>query len=119
MGPKKDAKHDTHDETKKEKRRKGRPLLIAAAGVAFVSYVQCRPKEQPVGNLRPVDPIPTLTDTASASAPPTPTEPPIQPVGNLRPAPSREDAGSPSPDAGKPVLPNFHPVGNLRPPPVK
>jgi hypothetical protein len=117
MGPKKETQKTPTIETKKETKRKGRPLLIAAAGVAFVSYVQCRPKEQPVGNLRPVDPIPTLPDTASA--PPTPTEPPIQPVGNLRPAPSREDAGAPSPDAGKPMPPNIHPVGNLRPPPVK
>jgi hypothetical protein len=37
-------------------KRKGRPLLLAAAGVAFVSFANCEPKYEPVGNLRGPDP---------------------------------------------------------------
>ena len=54
------------------KRRKGRPLLLAAAGVAFVSFA-CGPKADvvtspsPVGNLRMPDPIP-LEDSGPADA---------------------------------------------------
>lgn len=52
------------------KRRKGRPLLVAAAGVAFVSF-SCGAKPDvvtspsPVGNLRMPDPIP-LEDSGPA-----------------------------------------------------
>ena len=88
-------------------KRKGRPLLIAAAGIAFVSFAAgCRtdkpaegpgqppaqdPPIEPVGNLRvPRDDEPQPQPPGSAEpptdAPPPPTdEPPIQPVGNLRP----------------------------------
>jgi hypothetical protein len=101
-------------------KRKGRPLLIAAAGVAFVSFVQCEPKDHPVGNLRPVENI----DSGAT----------IEPVGNLRPveidtgAPvvdagssTPADAGTPAKDAGATVKDSgtpkiIHPVGNLRPP---
>ncbi len=90
------------------KKRKGRPLLVAAAGVAFVSFAQCEPKDRgPVGNLRPVE-----IDSG-----------PIQPVGNLMAVPSEDkgfpDAKAPS-DAGAAstedvkLIPH---VGNLRPPP--
>jgi hypothetical protein len=88
------------------KKRKGRPLLIAAAGVALVSF-NCEPKDRAVGNLRPVE-----IDSG-----------PIQPVGNLQLPPSQPDTGAPGPsDAGAAstedvkVIP---PVGNLKPPPTR
>jgi len=63
-------------------KRKGRPLLVAAVGVAAISYVQ----------------------GAIASSDATPTDPvaePAQvtqhPVGNLRPPPPPPDAGTPKP----------------------
>jgi hypothetical protein len=81
-------------------KRKGRPLLACAAGIAFVSYVQCT--RQPVGNM---------PDTRDAE--------PIQPVGNLRaPEPEEDAAVEAAPAAPAPsALPTHHPVGNLRPPP--
>jgi len=93
--------------------RKGRPLLVAAAGVAVVSFVQCH---RPVGNLKPtpesdagapVNEASAPSDTASA----TQQTPPIlrhHPVGNLRPPPP------PPTDLDAGPLP--HPVGNLRAP---
>src|SRR5882672_5232038 len=100
------------------RKRKGRPLLVAAMGVAFVSFAQCEPKDHPVGNLRPVDNV----DSGN-----------IEPVGNLRPvdmdtgAPPM-DAGAATPDAGpskdaaaakdagKDSGIKIGPAGNLRPP---
>ena len=85
-------------------KRKGRPLLIAAAGVAFVSFVRCEPKDHPVGNLRP----PGNIDSGQ-----------IEPVGNLRPVDM--DTGTMPADAGvakdAAPMPKVGPVGNLRPPP--
>jgi len=95
------------------KKRKGRPLLVAAAGVAFVSFSQCEPKDHaPVGNLRPVE-----IDAG-----------PIPPVGNLMANPNDDkgfpdagppDTGAPSTttsDGGGRIIP---PVGNLRPPVIR
>lgn len=84
---------------------------MASLGIASVSFActKDRPSE-PVGNLRPPDPTPTLTPTTEDAAAPLP-----HPVGNLRPpepVPSVE--APPEKDAG--ALPH-HPVGNLRPPP--
>jgi hypothetical protein len=105
-------------------KRKGRPLLACAVGIAFVSYTQCTP-DKAVGNMPE----------------PTPDAQPIPPVGNLR-APEPEDvsdataadiappdaaatvdASTPKkkPDAGAlvpiPPEPTHQPVGNLRAPP--
>jgi hypothetical protein len=109
-------------------KRKGRPLLACAVGIAFVSYVQCTTNHQPVGNLRGPD-----TDAQ-----------PIPPVGNLR-GPEPVDEGDAATSADVSVLdaaatidasappkkkadagallpigpsPTMHPVGNLRPPPT-
>jgi hypothetical protein len=108
-------------------RRNGRPLLIAAAGVALVSFANCH-KQRPVGNLRPSPTVPDASEqpavapaAAPAAAPidaglvePTPEQ---HPVGNLRPPDyNLVDAGvadaAANPDAA------HHPVGNLRPPPA-
>lgn len=124
-------------------KRKGRPLLAAAAGIAFVSFAACR-QQRPVGNLRAPDPVPGVADPAASAAGTTQTggtdagnaaggstqaEPPlIPPVGNLRAPteaepPKLEPKPEPQPEP-KPVLkPDpkpqpkpHHPVGNLRPP---
>jgi hypothetical protein len=89
--------------------RKGKPLLLATAGLASISFVVGCEAHAPVGNLRMPDP------------------PQEQPVGNLRapdhdmevPSPDGEDAGTPGPGAGEqpPPGPDEQPVGNLRPPP--
>lgn len=83
-------------------KRNGRPLLVAAAGVAFVSFA-CEPKPAPAGNLRPPDDLPSLEDSGVDSI--------------------DDDSGTPS-DAGAMIPPptdivvgpSSHPVGNLRPP---
>lgn len=117
-------------------KRKGRPLLVAAAGIAFVSYASCH-EYKPVGNLRgPDNPPPTSEDASApaedASGAPvaTPVEagpapldaasPPMIPdagapkdAGAVKDASPTKDAGSPR-DAGGI---STHPVGNLRPPP--
>jgi hypothetical protein len=119
--------------------RKGRPLLVAAAGIAFVSFAGCRQAEEPrpVGNLRPVEPLPTQ-DAGETPPPPAPSasaspasggsgggpavvqEPSHAPVGNLRPPDPVEPQPSAKPTA-TPLqpLPNPHPVGNLRLPAQK
>jgi hypothetical protein len=87
--------------------RKGKPLLLATAGLATISFVACSEPRAPVGNLRPPD-----------------NPPPDYPVGNLR-APDEVDAGTPLPpdDAGAgatdepPGPPPINPpVGNMRRP---
>lgn len=125
-------------------KRKGRPLLAAAAGIAFVSFAASCREHRPVGNLRAPDPVPGVGDptptagttqtggtdpgtaAAGGSAPLEPT--PIPPVGNLRvptdaDPPPLEPKPEPKPDPKpepKPVLKPepkpHHPVGNLRPP---
>jgi len=100
-----------------ERKRKGRPLLVAAAGVAFVSYVACA-KDRPVGNLR--GPDNDLRPDAEIA------------VGNLMPEPQPQDAGTQTATDAAPIVkeeaglksppvtePTHHPVGNLRPPPKK
>ncbi len=69
--------------------RKGRPLLLAATGVALVSFAQCT-HHHPVGNLSaPVQPQADAgvgdggVDAAMPQQPPEPQHP----VGNLRPPP--------------------------------
>lgn len=109
-------------------KRKGRPLLAAAAGVAFVSFAGCQVQEpRPVGNLRAPDaPLPVAgTDavggSSSAGAPTSGgsgAEPPIAPVGNLRPPEPPADEPKPKPTPPGTVAPP-HPVGNLRPPDTK
>ena len=94
------------------KRRKGRPLLLAAAGVAFVSFA-CDPKPDvitspsPVGNLRAPDNIPFDAGPpepddsgapADAGAPDVDlVTAPSPPVGNLR---APDSVITPKPDAG-------------------
>jgi hypothetical protein len=97
------------------RRRKGRPLLLAAAGVAFVSFA-CEPKPDvitgpsPVGNLRAPDPIPFEDSGAPITGPEDAGAPdvvdiitaPSPPVGNLRapdyvPPKTKADAGSKKP----------------------
>jgi hypothetical protein len=77
--------------------RKGRPLLLAATGVALVSFAQCA-HHHPVGNLSTgVQPQADAgvgdagVDAATLPEPP----PPQHPVGNLRPPPPT----TPDPDA--------------------
>lgn len=116
-----------------DRKRKGRPLLIAATGVALVSYA-CTPNQHPVGNLRPperddasIEPVGNLRppepppsidagapaiDSAAIDAGP----PPIPPVGNLRP-PATAPTATTQPTTTQPPKPP-HPVGNLRPPPT-
>lgn len=93
-------------------KRKGRPLLVAAAGIAFVSFAaNCR-QHRPVGNLRAPEPPPSAEQ---------PQEPPIEPVGNLRvptgdepqPQPQPQPEPQPQPPTDRPPI---EPVGNLRPP---
>lgn len=94
------------------KRRKGRPLLLAAAGVAFVSFACEKPDvitaPSPVGNLRGPEPIPfdagaEPEDSGPADAVATSVAEadivtaPSPPVGNLRPP---EPVLTPKPDAG-------------------
>lgn len=85
-------------------KRKGRPLLIAAAGIAFVSFASNCGPNKPVGNLK-------------APEPPPSAEPPIEPVGNLRVPTGDEPPPQPPPSAEPPKDDKPHlPVGNLRPP---
>ena len=67
-------------------KRKGRPLLAGAAGVAFVSFVHCEP--QHVGNLRAPDNTPVYDSGAmendagtAPSATPSASTKPIKPPG--------------------------------------
>jgi hypothetical protein len=99
-------------------KRKGRPLLVAAAGIAFVSFAaNCR-QHKPVGNLRAPEPTPSVEE---------PPPPPIEPVGNLRvpngdepqpqPQPAPSGSATPAPSMSPPTeKPPLMPVGNLRPP---
>jgi hypothetical protein len=89
-------------------KRKGRPLLVATAGIAFVSFAaNCRP-HKPVGNLKAPEPAPSVED---------PQQPPIEPVGNLRVPTGDEPQPQPTPSADPPPdKPPIEPVGNLRPP---
>jgi hypothetical protein len=97
------------------KRRKGRPLLLAAAGVAFVSFACEKPdvitSPSPVGNLRGPEPIPldagveedsgvvAPADAGTTSVPEADiVTAPSPPVGNLR-APDHVVV-TPKPDAG-------------------
>ena len=127
-------------------KRKGRPLLAAAAGIAFVSFAAACREHRPVGNLRAPDPTPDVRDPeptagttqtggtgpgaaviggGGSSAVPDPG--PIHPVGNLRvptdadPQPNPEPTADPKPNPKtkpepKPEPKPHHPVGNLRPP---
>lgn len=115
-------------------KRKGRPLLVAAAGIAFVSYINCEPSPN-VGNLRGPDPRPEPTEPDAASmdsAAPDAEAPTAVPAAATdaamdgatsdaapRDAAATRDAGPPrdasaqaAKDAG--LIP---PVGNLRAPP--
>ncbi|CAN5139986.1 hypothetical protein BH09MYX1_BH09MYX1_05470 [soil metagenome] len=110
-------------------KRKGRPLLVAAAGIAFVSFVSCH-EDRPVGNLRNPDPRPEPSTDADTDAeahdldagstmivdtPPV-VLPPIVDAAARKDASPKKDAGS-SKDAGRPWLDD--PVGNLRSPPAQ
>lgn len=90
------------------KRRPGRKLLVASAGVAAVSYVVACHNEPPqtTGNLMAPDP------TAEPSASPPSSAPPDI-VGNLVAPPpfERADAAPPQPH------PSRMTTGNLMPPP--
>jgi hypothetical protein len=116
---------------------KGRPLLVAAVGVAFVSFTQCEPKAQdPMGNLRPpqydrdsgmgqsmTDPSAALDAGAAAPTTPTATAPtststpiatPDQPAdaGAIADAGVMKDPGGHKKkrDAGAPLSPIIPPL---------
>jgi cytoskeletal protein RodZ len=109
------------------RKRKGKPLLKAALGVAFVSFVNCEPKPpdpQPVGNLRPVDPrhIPTGTaePTTTPTAQPTSTataETTSAPTATAAPTATIAAPATATAVATDTPRPPIRPVGNLRPPP--
>lgn len=83
-------------------KRKGRPLLAAAAGIAFVSFAASCREHRPVGNLRAPDPTPDVRD-------PEPTAGTTQ-TGGTGPG-AAGTGGMAAPDPGP-----IHPVGNLRVP---
>jgi hypothetical protein len=63
-------------------KRNGRPLLIAAAGIAFVSFANC--EKEPVGNLRAPENPTVLPEAGPAPAEGdagTPTTTPVRPPG--------------------------------------
>ena len=58
-----------------KKRRRGRKLLIATAGLATVMYVACKEQQQPPGNLVAPQPIEHPPGNLPAP-PPMPPDPP-------------------------------------------
>jgi hypothetical protein len=121
-------------------RKRGRPLLTAAVGVAAVSFVHCGgedapPPRDPVGNLRAPERVWVPEVDASADGGPVAADPmlgagTITDGGSDAPSdagaadarvvlePTRDagavrDAGS---RGGVVLPPRTHPVGNLRPP---
>lgn len=111
-------------------KRKGRPLLVAAVGIAFVSYADCTPYGH-VGNLRGPDPRPDATepDGGATDTPPIDGEAPLAVAAGAADAATpdaattdagiKNDAGA-TRDASAPATRDagpMAPVGNLRPPP--
>jgi hypothetical protein len=98
--------------------RKGRPLLVATAGLALVSFA-CKkePERVPVGNLRaPIDAAGSGGSNAGSATPSVAHEASTGSAGSGGSAGSATtDAGSAASNGSATATPH-HPVGNLRPP---